>query len=186
MFKVTGGEKKGYKLHTPEGYEVTRPATGLLKKAMFDMIGKEIEGANLLDLYCGTGAISIEAFSRGAEFSLLVDLSRESSRMVAKNLEITDYTGKAVFYQKSVSSFISTVLPNMEEKFDYIFVDPPYDELTSDVNILRLLTYLKEDGVLFIETREFDSVLIDKEDKCIKEERLYGSTKLTMVVQKTV
>ena len=186
MFKITGGEKKGIKLFTPETHEVTRPATGLLKKAMFDMISDEIKDANILDLYCGTGAISIEAFSRGAASSHLVDLSRESSKMVAKNLEITEYGDRATFYQKSVSSFISTVMPNFDHKFEYIFVDPPYDELTSDVNLLRLLGYLTDNGVLFIETREFDSVLLEKEDKCIKEERMYGSTKLTMVVKKIV
>ncbi len=184
MFKITGGEKKGIKIHTPENYEVTRPATGLLKKAIFDMISDEIIDANILDLYCGTGAISLEAFSRGAKSSILVDLSRESAKMVAQNLEITDYTPKATFYQKSVESFISTVLPNFETKFDYIFVDPPYDHLTSDVNLVKLLDYLKDNGVLFIETREFDSVLIDKEAVCIKEERMYGSTKLTIVVKK--
>lgn len=184
MFKITGGEKKGVKLFTPDSYEVTRPATGLLKKAMFDMISDEIIDAEIMDLYCGTGAISVEAFSRGAKTSVMVDLSRESCKMVAKNLDITDYADRSTFYQKSVSSFISTVLPNFEYKFDYIFVDPPYDELTSDVNILRLLSYLKENGVLFIETREFDSVLIDKGDKCIKEERMYGSTKLTIVINR--
>jgi len=186
MFKITGGEKKGVKIFTPDNYEVTRPATGLLKKAIFDMIGNEIVDADVIDLYCGTGAISIESFSRGANSSFMVDLSRESSKMVAKNLEITGYTSKATFYQKSVSSFISTNLPNVEKKFDYIFLDPPYDDLTSDFNILRLLNHLKDDGVLFIETREFDSVLINKEDKCIKEERMYGSTKLTMVIKKVV
>ncbi len=182
MLRIIGGSKKRMKLKAPKDYDKIRPTMKLLKKAIFDLIGPEIIGADILDLYSGTGALSIEALSRGAESAVLVDKDSAAIKLINENLEISGFTDKATVIQDDIYNFVNNLTPN--KSFDFIFVDPPYDNLPGEDLIIKLLDFLREDGVLFMETRAKDEVLFDDREEYILQTRFYGKTKLYIVIKR--
>ncbi|MBE7022537.1 MAG: 16S rRNA (guanine(966)-N(2))-methyltransferase RsmD [Ruminococcaceae bacterium] len=119
--RVIAGSARGTKLHCPEGLAV-RPTHDRVKEAVFSMLGEQVSGAQVLDLFAGTGALGIEALSRGAAQAVFVDVSASSLKTVADNISKTRLTDKAQLIQ----SDFSTYLTDTEKTFDLIFLDPPY------------------------------------------------------------
>ncbi|MGH2990997.1 MAG: RsmD family RNA methyltransferase [Solirubrobacterales bacterium] len=115
--RVVAGELRGRRLQASKGADV-RPTADRVREAVFSIIG-EIEGAGVLDLYCGTGALAIEAVSRGAERAVLVDTKPRTARRNVEALEIEDrctvVRANAVRY-----------LAGEDSRFDLVFCDPPY------------------------------------------------------------
>ena len=122
--RVIGGSVKRLKLKTLEGLE-TRPTTDRIKETLFNVISSEIPDSVFLDLFCGSGAIGIEALSRGAKEAVFVDYNPKAIICLKENLQHTKLTTKAYVIQKDVISG----LKQLEGKkiFDFIFLDPPYD-----------------------------------------------------------
>ena len=92
--RVIAGSKRGLKLEALEGLE-TRPTTDRVKEALFNLIQFEVQGAKVLDLFGGSGALGIESLSRGAEFAVFVDQSRASARIITRNLEKAKFGERA-------------------------------------------------------------------------------------------
>ncbi|MGH2728255.1 MAG: RsmD family RNA methyltransferase, partial [Actinomycetota bacterium] len=120
--RVTGGAAKGARLRTLAGPE-TRPTTDMARKAIFDIIGPAVEGARVLDLFAGSGALGIEALSRGASEAVFVDSSREALGVILANLTATGLRAKGVLRRRDVERFIAR---HSTEPFDLAFLDPPY------------------------------------------------------------
>ncbi len=120
--RVTGGTAKGARLRTPAGPE-TRPTTDMARKAIFDILGPEVEGARVLDLFAGSGALGIEALSRGAAEAVFVESSREALGVILANLTMTGLRGKGVLRRRDAERFIAR---QAGERFDVAFLDPPY------------------------------------------------------------
>ena len=120
--RVIGGAAKGTRLHTLRGPE-TRPTTDLARKAIFDILGSQDEGARVLDLFAGSGALGIEALSRGASEAVFVDDSREACSVVLANLIAAGVRARGVVRRADAARFLSrkAALP-----FDLALVDPPY------------------------------------------------------------
>ena len=127
--RVVAGDAKGVRLVAPRG---ARPTTGRVREALFAALG-DVTGAAVLDLYAGSGALAIEALSRGAARALLVDRDRAAIEVCAQNLE-----GARVADRGRVrASRAETVLgaaPPPEAPFDLVFVDPPYDASVDDLS----------------------------------------------------
>lgn len=104
--RVIGGEAKGLRLKTVPG-DTTRPITDLVKEALFNILGDEVLGAHVLDLFAGTGAVGIEALSRGAESALFLDKSREAVRTIQDNLRTTRLDKKARVLHQDAFFFLS-------------------------------------------------------------------------------
>lgn len=119
--RVITGLAKGKRLITSEGLEV-RPTPEKAKEGIFSSIQFDIEGRRVLDLFSGSGQLGIEALSRGAEFCLFADISSVSVKNITKNLENTGLLDKS----KVIRGDYSAVLSGLSEKFDYVFLDPPY------------------------------------------------------------
>lgn len=119
--RVITGLAKGKRLITAEGMEV-RPTPEKVKEGIFSSIQFDVEGRRVLDLFSGSGQLGIEALSRGAEFGFFADISPVSIKNITKNLENTGLLDKA----KVVRGDYSAVLAGLNEKFDYVFLDPPY------------------------------------------------------------
>ncbi len=137
MLRVIAGKAKGIRLDTPEGLD-TRPTLEKVREAVFGSIQFEINGSRCLDLFSGSGAMGIEALSRGAKSCVFVDNSRVCANVICANLKKTGLAGEllSMSYERALSSF--------EKGFDFIFIDPPYSSGYYEV----ALGIIKERGLL--------------------------------------
>lgn len=119
--RVIGGSAKGLRLKTVPG-DTTRPITGLVKEALFNILGDEISGSKVLDLFGGTGAVGIEALSRGAETALFLEKSREAVRVIQENLRTTRLGEKAQVLHQDAFTFLAQAPASA---FDLVYIAPP-------------------------------------------------------------
>jgi len=156
MIKVFGGLYKGRLLAAPKG-SLTRPSSGVVRQALFNICQGEIEGARILDLFAGSGAIGIEALSRGASYAAFVEKESAPRKCLEENLEKLGCVDQANVYFGDVFSLLP-VIEKKEEPFDIIFADPPYlkewkGKLLSE-HVLEWIAsskLLKKGGTLYIE-----------------------------------
>jgi 16S rRNA (guanine966-N2)-methyltransferase len=121
--RVIAGTAKGTRLgRVPEG---VRPVSDRVREGLFSSIGPRIEGARVLDLYAGTGAIGIEALSRGAEHATFVDTSPTAVAAVRENLRRTSLEDRGSVQRSDVLRFLER-LRDPQSGFDLVFLDPPY------------------------------------------------------------
>ena len=119
--RVVAGELKGQKLVAPQGWKV-RPTSERVREAVFSTLGERVADAVVLDLYCGTGALAIEALSRGAARATLVD---RDTRPALGNVERLGLGDRARLVRADAGSWLASV-SNQAERFDIVFVDAPY------------------------------------------------------------
>jgi 16S rRNA (guanine(966)-N(2))-methyltransferase RsmD len=134
--RVIAGEARGRQLKAVPGH-TTRPTTDKVKEALFSMIGPYFEGERVLDLFAGTGALGIEALSRGAGHAVFVDADVRSVQVVRKNLEVTGMSDRAEVYRNDASRAIKA-LARRGVLFDLVFLDPPYRMDNADQLLLAL------------------------------------------------
>lgn len=120
--RITGGEAKGARLRTVPGPE-TRPTTDMTRKAIFDVLGASVESARVLDLFAGSGALGIEALSRGAAEAVFVESSREACGVILQNLGATGMRPRGVVRRRDAERFLARPAT---DPFDLAFLDPPY------------------------------------------------------------
>lgn len=118
--RVITGSARGRRLKELEGME-TRPTTGKVKESLFSILQFDIEGRRVLDLFAGTGQLGIEALSRGARECVFIDQRKDAVALIRENLKICDLTDNAVVRQGDSMAYLKS-----GEKFDIIFLDPPY------------------------------------------------------------
>ncbi len=123
MLRIVTGTAKGKKLKTLDG-EATRPTSERIKEALFSSIQFDIENRRVLDLFCGSGQLALEALSRGASFAMLIDLSREALDIAKENAKTTGFLDKTKFLASDWRNYIRKA--SGREKFDLVFIDPPY------------------------------------------------------------
>ena len=124
ILRVIAGTAKGHKLKTIKGL-TTRPTSDKVKGAVFNILAALIPGANVLDIYAGTGSLGIEALSRGADSAVFVDKSSECFHTIKENLAHTKLESKATVIAGDVFVALNKFSKN-NKKFDIIFLDPPY------------------------------------------------------------
>jgi 16S rRNA (guanine966-N2)-methyltransferase len=124
--RILAGEFKGRKLLSPPGRTVTRPITGSVKKSLFGMLGGCIEGASVLDLYCGTGTLGLEALSRGARRCIFADRDRAALDRLRRNIETVGVGDRCEVRCGDISRRVGEWLGGLEGTVDLAFVDPPY------------------------------------------------------------
>lgn len=122
--RVIAGSAKGRQLFVARGMKA-RPITDHVKKSMFDILAPRLPGARCLDLFAGTGAIGIEALSRGAEWAVFVECNPRMVGVIKRNLEVTGFTAHARVLCGDVRWMVR-VLARRGEVFDLVFMDPPY------------------------------------------------------------
>ena len=132
--RVITGKVRGVQLKTPDGMQ-TRPTTDRVKEALFSIIHFDIPGANVLDLFGGTGQLGIEALSRGAKSAVFVDQSEQACRLIRENLKRTRMEQESQVIRGDYLDYIS----RCREQFDIIFLDPPYAEVFLE-NALKRIT----------------------------------------------
>jgi 16S rRNA (guanine966-N2)-methyltransferase len=147
--RVITGTARGRKLRELEGME-TRPTTDRVKEGLFNVIQFDIEGRRVLDLFAGTGQLGIEALSRGAAHCTFVDLRREAVALARENLVHTGLMDRARVVQGDYLAFLT----GCREKFDLIFLDPPYREalLERAMETIAAIDILSEHGIMICES----------------------------------
>lgn len=143
--RITGGDLGGRRIRVPRG--AVRPTTERVREAIFSILG-DLSGARVLDLFCGSGALAIEALSRGAEEATLVDTDPRTAR---DNLELLDLAERARTVRATAARFLKTA---ESASFDLVLCDPPYrlaDRLAADLDP-EICRVLAEGGRVVAET----------------------------------
>jgi 16S rRNA (guanine(966)-N(2))-methyltransferase RsmD len=123
--RITGGQARGIPLRAPKGSRV-RPTSDKVRKALFDTIGDRIHDAVVLDLFAGTGAVGIEALSRGARRAVLVERDTVAARTISINIDKTNSSEEVDVLREDFRSALKK-LGLQGEVFDLVFIDPPYE-----------------------------------------------------------
>ncbi len=147
--RVISGSARGTKLLSPEGLSV-RPTHDRVKEALFSMLSANVLDASVLDLFAGSGALGIEALSRGASHAVFVDVSANSLHLVEDNLKKTHLIAQAQLCKSDYLAYVSTT----NVAFDLIFLDPPYQEgfLMPALKKIKERDLLNPDGLIYCET----------------------------------
>jgi len=142
--RIIAGEAGGRRLTVPPGDRI-RPTSDRVKESVFSALGSDrIAGARVLDLYAGTGALGLEALSRGADEALLVERDAAAVRAIRANIETLGFRDRAAVRVGAVSTVLGGAAP--ERPFDLALLDPPYD--LSEDDLAAVLTLLDRDGWL--------------------------------------
>ncbi len=147
--RVIAGTARSLPLKTPEGLD-TRPTTDRIKETLFNMLQGDIPGAVFVDLFSGSGAIGIEALSRGAAKAYFVDNSPKALSCIQQNLTFTKMQDRAIVLKQDACSALSGIF---EKEADIIFMDPPYDSgYERDVlALLQGMRYVTADTLIVVE-----------------------------------
>ena len=175
--RVITGKARGTVLKTPEG-NLTRPTADRVKEALFSIIQFDVPNAKVLDLFAGTGQLGIEALSRDAQYAVFVDQQDKACRLVAENLKKT----KLEAYARVVRSDYETYLKNCKEKFDIIFLDPPYAEkfLENALNLITEIDILQFGGIIVAERPVEKELLFEFPGYSRSKDYKYTNTVLTV------
>ena len=175
--RVIAGTAKRIQLKTIEGMD-TRPTTDRIKETLFNMISEYLADSNFLDLFSGSGAIGIEALSRGAKYAVLVEQNPKAVACIRENLKATKLDGRADVLSTDVLSALRRL--NGMKKFDYIFMDPPYDKLL-EKQVLEYLSecdLLSDDALIIVEASlETDMSYASELGFSIVKEKIYKTNK---------
>lgn len=178
--RIIAGKNKGTKLFTLDGIN-TRPTLDRVKEPLFSIINFELLDTTVLDLFSGSGALALEAISRGAKEAYLCDNSRDAIKIIKQNIEKTKTENQTVVITKAFDKALQELVEK-KVKFDIVFLDPPYktDYAVKATEIIVENDLLKDNGLIIIETDEKDRIVekIQNIDITMYDERKYGRVNL--------
>lgn len=153
---IFSGEFKRRALKTPKG-AATRPTTGMVRQAVFNIVQHSIEDSRFLDLFAGSGAMGLEALSRGAKSAVFVENDKYAAQCIEENIKSLDVSKRVRLLRKDCLKAIKS-LSESGDSFDFIYADPPYLETFKEgllsEEVLRMIgssALLKENGLFIIE-----------------------------------
>lgn len=172
--RIIAGKYKKTTLFTLEGDDITRPTKDMVREALFSSININSETC-FLDLFSGTGAIGIEAISRGAKDVIFNDINKKAVGIIRKNLD--KLNEKRIVYNLDYADCLKQILTY---RFDYIFCDPPYNFDEYERLLLKISEYnlLSENGIIIIEVRKNTDLNEEYADFFSYKEKRYGISKL--------
>jgi 16S rRNA (guanine966-N2)-methyltransferase len=178
--RIISGSRRGRKLISFDGDSI-RPTTDRVKESIFNLIQEFTLESSVLDLFGGSGALSLEALSRGAKSAVIIDSSKSSVEIINKNISLTGFEDGTEVFCVNAQEFIL----NTSKKFDIIFLDPPYNKGF----IVPILTLIAEKGLL-----SENGIAVLESDFCdehgeipgldILKQRKYGRTYITIYKRK--
>jgi 16S rRNA (guanine966-N2)-methyltransferase len=173
--RIIAGERKGHTIAAPKGLE-TRPTSDRVRENVFNIVAPWVEGARVLDLYAGSGAMGLEALSRGAAAAVFAEADLEAVRVIERNLDKLRLTGATVVRLDATTALAQEVAAG--RKYDLVLADPPY-AMTDYAALARYLPrVLAEDGLLVLESAAKTEPEVA--GLVVRTTRKYGSTRVTV------
>lgn len=154
--RIISGEFGGRHLQAVPGKN-TRPTTDKIKESLFNILGGYFEGGVMLDMYAGSGAIAIEAVSRGMDHAFLFENNRQALQTIAKNVAITKSEAQFTVCKQNAKHAIQTLSKQAAfQPLSFVFMDPPYhlQEIVQDISQLEKFALLKEQAVVVAEVNK--------------------------------
>lgn len=180
--RVIAGYARGTRLKAPKG-TLVRPTADKVKEALFSILGSRVIGSVFLDLYAGSGAVGVEALSRGADQAVFVDNRRENIALIKENLNKTKLEERATVINSDVTKAISS--PPLESiRADLVFLDPPYNlkDLGNVVNRLLESRLLNAKALIVVE-HAYKNRLWSNAFEIIRQKK-YGDTCLSFITNR--
>lgn len=175
--RIISGMRRGLKLDAPDGLD-TRPTSDKVKQALFNIIQYNIPADSVLDLFSGSGALGIEALSRGCGHCVFVDSGRDAARLTAGNIARARFDGNAEVLNLGAAEY----LKQCKSKFDIIFMDPPYNRgfIEPAICAVHKSKLLNDGGLIAVETERGGEPVPDFYYP-IKRAYTYGKTVITIL-----
>ncbi|MGM9907717.1 16S rRNA (guanine(966)-N(2))-methyltransferase RsmD [Limosilactobacillus sp.] len=179
--RVVSGEFRGRKLSAVPGM-ATRPTTDKVKEALFNIIGPYFDGGQSLDLFAGSGGLSIEGISRGIEHAVLIDRQYQAIKTIKRNIEVTKHPERFTVYKMDARKALG-MLGKKGMHFDMVYLDPPYakQQILKDLGQMVQDGLLNDGAVIVAETnQEADLPTDDLDNFTFIRRQTYGITVLTI------
>jgi 16S rRNA (guanine(966)-N(2))-methyltransferase RsmD len=173
--RIVAGTARGRRLGAPDG-DATRPTSDKVRGAIFNVLGQFFEGGRVLDLYAGTGALALEALSRGCSEAICIDSSPGAAEVIARNAATCGFTPRVTVLRRRVAE----ALPGLPAAaFDLAFVDPPYSEGPGAA--LAALGRVLRPGAVVVAEHDRRSPPPDRVDALtLEDRRAYGDTGISI------
>ena len=173
--RIIAGSRKGHTIRAPKGLE-TRPTSDRVRENVFNIVAPWVEGARVLDLFAGSGAMGLEALSRGAAGAVFVEADAEAVLAIERNLDKLRLTGARVVRADATTGLAQEA--GSGRKYDLVLADPPYAMTDFDALARYLPRVLADDGLLVLESAA--RVEPELAGLALRTTRKYGSTRVTV------
>ena len=181
--RITGGQIKGRRLSTFKGMHI-RPTADRTREALFNIIGQDLSGLKVLDLFAGTGSLGLEALSRKAQHAVFIDNYQHAINLIKKNLLTCGFQDIGTILKKDLKKGLALNHPELSRHFDLVFLDPPYGKNM----ITSLLKELSTSDILSNRSRVVAE--LSKHEKLphcfgtleMADSRQYGDTRINFYV----
>jgi 16S rRNA (guanine(966)-N(2))-methyltransferase RsmD len=182
--RIVAGTFRGRRLLAPRGQEI-RPTSDRVREAIFSIIGPAVAGARVLDLFAGTGALGLEALSRGAEEAVFVDQSVKAVRLIRSNAELCGVLGRVSIVHEPINQALRR-LGGRGKTFDLVFMDPPYGKGFVQKTLSDLAGVARDETLVVAEqgARDLLPPPLEEQDWLRVQERKYGDTVVSFFVRK--
>ena len=173
--RIIAGERKGHTIWAPKGLE-TRPTSDRVRENVFNIVAPWVEDARVLDLFAGSGAMGLEALSRGAASAVFVESNPEAARAIERNLDRLRLTGATVLRLNATTALAQEATRG--RKYDLVLADPPYSMTDYDPLARYLPHVLADDGLVVLESAAKAEPQLT--GLSVRASRKYGSTRVTI------
>jgi 16S rRNA (guanine(966)-N(2))-methyltransferase RsmD len=180
--RIIAGAFRGRRLHSPKGDKI-RPTIDRVREAVFNIIAAEISDASVLDLFAGTGAMGLEALSRGAAGCVFVDQSDEAVRLIRENVALCGVQENVRIVREAIDSAVRRLVAK-NELFDLIFMDPPYGKGQIEKTLGILDAVAGQDALVIAESHVKDESPAHLTVWSKDRERRYGDTLISIYSRK--
>ena len=177
--KITGGQIRGRCLASPKNLEI-RPSSNKVREAIFNIIGQDLSGSRVLDLFSGAGLLGMEALSRGASLAVFVDHATQAISLIKKNLALCGYEHSGRTCKWNLSRGLPKIRPFLNTTYDLVFLDPPYRSHPAAglIEELSISAQLEPGALIVLESAKAVETRHTLFLHLI-ETRIYGDTKLS-------
>jgi 16S rRNA (guanine966-N2)-methyltransferase len=180
--RIIAGQRRGHKFDGPRD-QVTRPTSDLVRESIFNILGDAVEGLLVVDLFAGTGALGLEALSRGADRAIFIERNRENAALIRRNIATLRYEDRAQVVLTDAYRWAKSYVP-VEAEPIIVFIDPPYADYEEHPDRIRkmletLIETLPDGSIISSESsKKLDSEIIPDPDSW--DVRRYGGTQIAI------
>lgn len=180
--RIISGTKRATLLYSPEGEEI-RPTIDRVKEGIFSAIQFELQNKSVLDLFCGTGQLALEALSRGADYAIMCDESAKTCALIKKNIERTNFNKQCELLNVDYRIALSRI---KQESIDIVFLDPPYGTniLSDALNILCNGNILSKEAIIICEAEKGENFSEEIGAFNIRKKYKYGKINIVIYERK--